>query len=684
MKKNLSIITILFTLFSYSQQEYKIGVNLFREEMGNLPTENITGKTLDSIVASISANDPNRTSGSGTTLKKVKLVIELEVPWDKTETSPGIYNFEWYKSFATLCEDKKIKWTPLLSPHYVPNFYINDTLSNYPLSYSKDKLKYLDGSNYPDFNFLRFSPNSSIWNDKVANWIKAFVHQMYTSNHFYSTSYQNRAIEELLVGNEMTYPFNKAISGDDATKTKWDQENPTVAYPSNSIQFLNFWNNTTLTPNLLKDFRNRHLAYCIAGMIYQAKTQLITDLGSANANNIGISSKLVSYLFPRADISISDEICGYDNNQLGYLINQSNKFLAIDSYTNPNGWDLIDDYNTTNIRTLPSGKSIYLSEFNRVNGSNPFVTTDFSSFLTSFPNIKYYVFFAWNPKGLDSHYKITEGQQLGLYNMLNSIVPKSNPIEATTTTATEVKFNNFASGAFTIPTPYNYTSPTIPTPLSISSNDVDWYKFIYGGNAYYLKVIQKTGDSSFKNYGLRLTINTSGTNKTVGAPSNMILNARTTTYLNTLVDTEMILYDANLFELASNDNISTTNKFSQIILDLNEFNQLNKSFSNLNNDYPIYQEGTEKIQNSNKETQPFEVTIFPNPAKKFIDIKINRLKEKYSLAIYDINNKSVYEESQISTELIKQVDITSFEKGMYFILISLNNNKSIIKMIKID
>lgn len=197
MKKTFLIFCILFTLISFSQsKEYKIGVNLFRTDRLKDLTE--MGKTLDSIVASVTANVPVRTNGTNGNI--VELVIELEVSWADTESSPGVYDFIWCKDFANLCKSKNIKWTPLLSPHYVPAYILT--------KYSNDKICYVDGTPIGNISpFLVFSPSSQVWDTEIANWIKAFVNSMADSGHF-TTSAGSKAIDELLIGNEMMYPFN--------------------------------------------------------------------------------------------------------------------------------------------------------------------------------------------------------------------------------------------------------------------------------------------------------------------------------------------------------------------------------------------------------------------------------------------------------------------------------------------
>jgi hypothetical protein len=540
MKKTFLIICTLFSLISYSQKEYKVGVNLFRRvNPGTTKQYEITGATLDSIVAALTANNPQRQSGTGTSLKKIQLVVQLDVPWYETafydlQGNLINYDFNWYKNFATLCEARNIKWTPLLAPHYVPQNILN--------KYPNDILKNIDGTAVSS-PFLPFSPSSSVWNNEVASWIRAFVIAMRGSdfainsvdkNHF-SIPTSIKSIDEILVGNEMMYPFNKATSGDNVTKAKWLTITPILpTYPSTESEFLAFWNNqVNLTTNVLRNFRNQQLAYCISGMIYTAKDQLSlsTMLGATNANNIGISSKLFSYFFPRTTSSITDEISGYDNAQLGYIINQSSKFLAVDSYSSPS-FTIIDDFVAANSRVSQANtanptnpKRIYISEFNKnigLAGNNtPLTATEiFNNGNTGFNshNVGYYVFFAWNPtyNPAEPFYKITQGQQLGLYNLFNTIGSQVlvgstatniiNPIEPGLA-------NNFVSGAFSIANNYNNS-----TSHSIYSGDVDWFKFTTGTGTslktFYLKVVQQsnidTTPTVAKTYGLQLVIDACG------------------------------------------------------------------------------------------------------------------------------------------------------------------------------
>lgn len=753
-------MVVLFSLMGYSQKEYKVGVNLFRYvNADKLNQYEITEMTLDSIVASLAANNPQRESDTGTSLKKIQLVVQLEVPWDLTEPSAGDYNFTWYKNFATWCEDRKIKWTALLSPHNVPGF-IRD-------KYSADIIRKVDGSEVSS-PFLVFSPSSKVWNDpdnpnngEVGKWIKEFVKQMSETNHFSRLSTNSsKAIDEILIGNEMIYPFNKETSGDDATKAKWEAKgNSLNSYPSTIQSFVNGWqgfynttydtngnfvsstpnlvtnnNQTTWMPNSLRDFRNSELAYCIAGMFDKAKQQLMISFGNdtADVNNIGISSKLVPYLFRRdynpttgqPSTVLSDEFCGYDDPNLGYIIDHSNKFLGADSYYTST-YSLTDSFIATKSRTNPNNlttpsKSIYLAEFNKnigLTGKVPLMTATeiFSNGRKGFGldpnyqdyNVRYYVFFAWNPTydPTEPYYKITEGQQLGLYNLFNSIatrVPQSFNNAATTLNFEEepidyynfstvvltdppvspfkINKNNFASGAYTVANPATYSNITS---LTISKNDVDWFKFNWNGKNYYLKVVQQSNiiePDYLKQYGLNFQF-----------ICNNVFTAYTTkaSGVNGVeVDTKIFLYNADLVELASNDDYNGVKTFSKIYYNLddsplpNTFVQNSLREVNLNSSDILSSSMKQESNNLSMDNNQFDVLVSPNPAVNYLDVSVTGYSEKYNVLLTDLNGKTVYQEQNVS-ESKKTIDVSSINEGMYCLIVTSDNDKKVKKIIKL-
>lgn len=754
MKKTILIICTLFSLISYSQKEYKIGVQLFREKQKTPPSSltdeiNRMGVTLDSIVAAITANNPSRLNSTNN--NKVSLVVELDVPWDGTQLTEATgaidatFDFEYYKQFASLCEARNIKWTPLLAPHYVPKFIMDkysgiiragfvthsdDRISllpcpcppeteNGPVTYTQPEL----GGN----PFLPFSPSSEVWSLEVASWIRAFVIEMRgntnnnNENHF-SLPSSSKSIDEILVGNEMMYPFNRGTSGDAKTISRWLATStstdphtdsgltiPLISdYPRTVNDFFSKWNGqVNQTNNSLRNFRNQQLAYCIAGMIYSVKDQLSLSLG-INSNNIGVSSKLFSYFFPRTtNTSVTNEVSGYDEAQLGYIINESSKFIAIDSYSSPS-FSIIDDFNAANSRVSYANaanptnpKTIYVSEFNKnigLAGNNtPLTATEiFNNGRKGFGltsqdyNVRYYVFFAWNPtyNPAEPFYKITEGQQLGLYNLFNSIskiTPQPN-IASEEPKVGNSGVNNFPSGALEIPLASTSASVSVvdKSNLTISSGDVDWFKLIIGTNpntqkTFYLKVVQQSNllpiPSQPTIYGLNLGFSCTG-----------ILNAKTYKVQGGVeIDTKLFLYNADLVELASNDDYNGIKTFSKLYYNLNDVppafvSNLRQSNSETT-DVSAYNMKSE-VSNSNNKIESFDVLVSPNPAVNYLDVSVTGFSKKYNVLLTDLNGKTVYQEENVS-ESKKTIDVSTIKEGMYCLIVTSDNDKKVKKIIKL-
>jgi len=80
--------------------------------------------------------------------------------------------------------------------------------------------------------------------------------------------------------------------------------------------------------------------------------------------------------------------------------------------------------------------------------------------------------------------------------------------------------------------------------------------------------------------------------------------------------------------------------------------------------------------------------VYPNPATSEINIKIEALTEKdnSTIRIYNSFGSIVYSEEFIRTQyiLIKQIDISRFAKGVYFINVNADANTDItLKFIKL-
>ncbi|MEI7867092.1 MAG: beta-galactosidase [Candidatus Methylumidiphilus sp.] len=152
---NLKFTTlILFVFLMFSQQalsqEYKLGVVMFRPD--NPEYE------LDRIVFEIAGNDVYR-EGNGSTLQ---LVVQTEIPWKDTNPSEGVYDFSKFIEYAKTMKARGIKWTPLFSPHYPPQWAID--------KYFNNQLTDKHGNKTGGFH-LPFSPSSTVWKNDVPKWI---------------------------------------------------------------------------------------------------------------------------------------------------------------------------------------------------------------------------------------------------------------------------------------------------------------------------------------------------------------------------------------------------------------------------------------------------------------------------------------------------------------------------------
>jgi hypothetical protein len=77
------------------------------------------------------------------------------------------------------------------------------------------------------------------------------------------------------------------------------------------------------------------------------------------------------------------------------------------------------------------------------------------------------------------------------------------------------------------------------------------------------------------------------------------------------------------------------------------------------------------------------ITVYPNPAQDILNISIHGRGNQMMLNIIDVNSRSVYQENltNFPTEFVKQVDISKFAKGVYFVKLMDNQSLYIVKLI---
>jgi len=77
------------------------------------------------------------------------------------------------------------------------------------------------------------------------------------------------------------------------------------------------------------------------------------------------------------------------------------------------------------------------------------------------------------------------------------------------------------------------------------------------------------------------------------------------------------------------------------------------------------------------------ITVYPNPAQDIVNISLYGITNDMSLAIFDVNGRSLYKENLAITtpEIVKQIDISKFVKGVYFVKLMDDKSLYIVKLI---
>lgn len=209
--------------------------------------------------------------------RKVTLVISLEIPWNETEPSQGVYDFTAFVDVARACTEKKIRFSPQLSPHYLPDWVKK--------AYAADALP---GA------FLPLQPTSLAWepnNGPAVRWIRQAISALANdkgTNHFAFGG----PIDTVLVGNEIQF-----------------EKSPAAASPAAAAT------------------RAAQLATMIAGLVNAAKGQL----DQSGGQNIAVASKLYPYMFPGGGGKPLES--SYTDASLKTMVATFRGSMAFDSYS---------------------------------------------------------------------------------------------------------------------------------------------------------------------------------------------------------------------------------------------------------------------------------------------------------------------------------------------------------------
>lgn len=340
--------------------EYRIGVVAFRNGMNGTQLRAM----LADIVRDISNNTP-QLEGNG---RRVQLVVQFEIPWEATEPQEGRFDFAPYVDFARACSEKNVRWSVLLSPHYVPSWAAD--------RYRYDKPVDAAGKVH-EYRFMPFSASSDLWRVEAPRWIRAAISALANDagrNHI------GGAVSDVLVANEFQFPGSLQVSFDAATRRRRGTRSMTW-----STEF--------------RDWRAGEVADALVQMVRAAKDQM-----RALGRTVPVASKLVSYRFPPNDASISS----YTVSSLATLNAEFDSMFAFDAYPKPysggncgNAWTFNNDFAAA--RTY-SSKAVYLSEFNYDFGTSTQPCTGrmsendiaYTMRLARQNNVRYAVMFSWN------------------------------------------------------------------------------------------------------------------------------------------------------------------------------------------------------------------------------------------------------------------------------------------------
>jgi hypothetical protein len=83
--------------------------------------------------------------------------------------------------------------------------------------------------------------------------------------------------------------------------------------------------------------------------------------------------------------------------------------------------------------------------------------------------------------------------------------------------------------------------------------------------------------------------------------------------------------------------------------------------------------GTEKLEE-------FGVKIFPNPSNGKVNVEINRDYNSANISVLDLSGKIIYSKT-LSNNNSKEIDLSTYAKGMYIIQLDVDNEKIVTKLI---
>lgn len=407
-KKNILVIMVLLWPICFvtaHAENYKLGVVLFLRDINKIDS------ILDEIKQSIASNDVFRQRNGNS----LQLVVQTEIRWKQTNPNANHYDFSMFVEYAEKLKARGIKWSPLFSPHYTPDWVKK--------SYQSDLIRDKHGK-VVDGNFLVISPSSQVWRIEAKQWIDAGLEAL---SAFIGDS-ESDVISEIFVTNEMMY----AKGGFDYGENEYDTNGVVSVITSYDDASIAAWKKRYGTehgnhiPRNLREegtsrksafmlFRAEELAYCLNDLRNNTKDKL-----SSMGFDIPVTWKLVPYAFDKGAATL-EQYHGILGSQLRFLFNQTTvEMIGIDEYQTGNGWTALKDA-INKVRKYDNFKKpIYLAEFNRTDGDSGKAQLLNWIRKTRTMGVTHWTFFSWNGGG---KWDIKNEQREALKQAFNEIIP---------------------------------------------------------------------------------------------------------------------------------------------------------------------------------------------------------------------------------------------------------------------
>ena len=84
--------------------------------------------------------------------------------------------------------------------------------------------------------------------------------------------------------------------------------------------------------------------------------------------------------------------------------------------------------------------------------------------------------------------------------------------------------------------------------------------------------------------------------------------------------------------------------------------------------------------------QQEELSIYPNPTSGIVNISVKNVNKEFSLFVSDAKGSIVYRKEAISKsdDFYKKIDLSRFEKGVYFVGLNGTNFNKVKKLLVVD